>query len=88
MTCVVLVDGRVFHLPGAPYVTDSTSEIIAPPDAELTALVPLIPDADLLLLIRRLVMGVHRRRFDSRWKVVNRSRLKLARLCIDRALSA
>lgn len=87
MSSVVLTDGRVLHLPGAPFVTDATSTIAAPAHAELAALVPLIPADDLLLFTRRLVDGARKRRRDARWREVNRARLFLARLCMERALS-
>lgn len=87
MTTTVLTNGRVLHLPGAPFIVDSVSTIVALPDAELAAIVPLIRADELLLFTKRLVDGTRKRRFDERWRLVNRSRLELARLCIERALS-
>ena len=86
MTSVVLMDGRVLHLPGAPFILDATSAIGAPADDELAALVPLIPADELLLFTRRLVDGARKRRREARWREVNRARLFMARLCIERAL--
>lgn len=87
MTTTVLADGRVLHLPGAPFIVDSVSVIMPPADDELAAIVPLVRADDLLLFTRRLVNGARRRRFNSRWRLMNRSRLELARLCIERALA-
>ena len=87
MSSVRLTDGRVLHLPGAPFITDATSIIVAPADADLAVLVPLIPAADLLLFTGRLVTGARKRRRQARWAEVNAARLKLARLCIDHALA-
>ena len=86
MTTTTLLDGRVLHLPGAPFILDATSLIMAPADADLVALVPLIRPDELLLFTKRLVDGAHKRRRQDRYAAVNRARLHLARLCIDRAL--
>jgi hypothetical protein len=87
MTSVRLVDGRVLHLPGAPSVTDSSSIIVPPADAELAALVPLIPADDLLLFTGRLVTGTRKRQRQARYAMVNAARLRLARLCIERTIA-
>jgi len=87
MTSVRLTDGRVLHLPGAPHVRDSHGVLSAPADAELAALVPLIPPAELLLFTGRLVTGARKRRRQERYAEMNAARLKLARLCIDQALA-
>lgn len=87
MSSVRLIDGQVLHLPGMPFVTDSHSVILAPAEDDLAALVPLIPAAELLLFTGRLVTGARKRRRQARYAEVNAARLKLARLCIDRALA-
>ncbi|MBJ2153870.1 hypothetical protein [Paracoccus sp. IB05] len=87
MSSVRLTDGRVLHLPGAPFVLNSHSIIMAPADAALAALVPLIPADDLLLFTGWLVTGARKRRRQPRYAEVNAARLRLARLCIDRALT-
>lgn len=87
MTSVRLTDGRVLHLPGAPHIRDSHGVISAPADAELAALVPLIPPAELLLFTGRLVTGARKRRRQERYAEMNAAKLKLARLCIDQALA-
>ena len=44
--------------------------------------------AELLPFVARLVRGCHRRRRQDRYRKINRARLELARLCIDRAMAA
>lgn len=85
MSSVRLTDGRMLHLPGAPFVLDSHSVITAPADNLLADLVPLIPADEILLFAGRLVTGARKRRVQPRYAEVNAARLKLARLCIDRA---
>lgn len=87
MSSVRLIDGRVLHLPGAPFILDSHSVIVAPADDGLAELVPLIPADDLLLFAGRLVTGARKRRRQPRYAEVNAARLRLARLCLDRALA-
>lgn len=88
MTTTVLTDGRVIHIPGMPFILDSASVIAAPPADELAALVPLVRPDELLPLTKRLVHHTAKRRFQEHYREVNRARLELARLCIERALSA
>ena len=87
MTSTVLKDGRVLHIPGAPFLTDSVSVIMAPADDELASYVPLIRGDELLLFAKRLVDGARKRRREPRYVVVNRARLELAKRCIDRAIA-
>lgn len=87
MSSVRLTDGRVLHIPGSPFVVDSHSVIMAPADDALADLVPLIAADDLLLFTGRLVAGARKRCRQPRYAEVNAARLRLARLCIDRALS-
>ncbi len=82
---VSLTDGRVLHIPSAPYIIDATSVIIAPAADDLAAIVPLILDDQLPLLTKRLVGGARKRRFSHRHRDVNRTELELAHKCIDRA---
>lgn len=87
MSSVRLTDGRVLHIPGAPFILDSYSVISAPADDSLAELVPLIPADDLLLFAGRLMTGARKRRRQPRYAEVNAARLKLAQLCIERALA-
>ncbi|EYD77101.1 hypothetical protein Rumeso_01360 [Rubellimicrobium mesophilum DSM 19309] len=86
MSSVRLTDGRVLHLPGMPFVLDCTGTIQAPPEADLAAAVPLIPADELLLFAGRLVGGARKRRRQPRYAEVNEARLRLARLCLERAI--
>ncbi|MGV6873675.1 hypothetical protein ACUSIJ_13405 [Pseudochelatococcus sp. B33] len=86
MTSTRLTDGRIPHFPGPGAFVDSVGIVTALPD-ELPKLVPLIREDELLLFTRRLVDGARKRRFNDRYRDVNRSRLLFARLCIDRAPS-
>ncbi len=86
MSSVRLTDGRVLHLPDAPFVTDSTGLIKAPAEDALAATVPLIPADQLMLFAGRLVKGARKRRRQPRYAEVNEARLRLARLCLERAL--
>lgn len=88
MSSVRLTDGRVLHLPGGPFVIDSHAVIAAPADHLLADAVPLIPADEILLFAGRLVTGARKRRNQARYAEVNAARLKLARLCIERALEA
>ena len=87
MTSTTLTDGRVLHIPGTPFITDALSVIIAPADDEIAALARLVRTDDLAPFTSRLLRAVKKRRFHDRYRDVNRARLELARLCIDRLLS-
>ncbi len=87
MTATNLTDGRVFHLPAMPFAIDADA-IVAPDDAELADYVPLIPAENLLPLARRLMNAARKRQQQPRWRDVNRARLALARMCLDRALAS
>ncbi len=88
MSSVRLTDGRMLHLPGGPFVLDSHAVIAAPADHLLADVVPLIPAEEILLFAGRLVTGARKRRNQPRYAEMNAARLKLARLCIERALEA
>ncbi len=87
MTSTTLRDGRVLRIPGTPFITDAVSVIMAPADDDLAALAPLVRIEDLAPFTSRLLRGVQKRRFQERYAEVNRARLELARLCIDRMLA-
>lgn len=86
MSYAKLTDGRVLHFPGPNAIVDSISAISAPADDALADLVPLIRDDDLLLFTKRLIDGARKRRRQPRYADVNVARLRLAQLCIERAL--
>jgi hypothetical protein len=88
MSSVRLTDNTVLHFPGAPFFRNVTAVVVTPANDDLRQLVSKIPDGELLLFARRLVSGARKRRRDPRWSAVNEARLRMARLCIDRALTA
>lgn len=79
--------GEVIHFP-VSLATDANGFIIAPPDNELQALAETVRRGDLYIFARGLLNGARRRQGEPRWAAVNRARLKLAKHCIDRLLSA
>ncbi|NDV53927.1 hypothetical protein [Salipiger sp. PrR003] len=88
MSSTRLGDDRGLHLPGAPLVLDARSVIVVPTERASTELAPLFPTDDLPLLTGRLVIGTMKKRRAPHHAELNRARLKLARLCVDRALTA
>lgn len=66
---------------------DERGVVIPRPMGELTMLVDQIAPHDLLPFVRRLINGTSRRRQQEKWSAVNRQRLELARLCIERAMN-
>lgn len=86
MSSVRLIDGRVLHFPDYDALKVE-GDIPVAEDGDLAACVPLIPSCELLLFTGRLVSSARKRRRQPRWAEVNAARLRLARLCIDRALS-
>ena len=85
MTSTLTRFGRPLHFPpslGAP----GALVIPAVPLEQLERIADEVAAEGLLLFTKRLVDGARKRRFTSRWREVNVSRLQLARLCLDRAL--
>jgi hypothetical protein len=89
MSSVRLTDGGILHLPARPLAIDSsgTIQLTAEAEAEFARLVPLIERDELLLFARRLISNARKRRHASRYSQVNLCRLRIARMCIDRALA-
>ena len=67
--------------------TDEASVIMARPSDELVAFAEQVAPAQLLPFVRRLINVTRKRRRQVRWSAVNRQRMELARLCIDRVLA-
>jgi len=86
MSSVRLTDNSVLHFPGAPFFHNVTVPAAPATEDDLRTLVALIPSDELLLFTNRLVRGARKRRRDPRWADVNVARLRMARLCLDRAL--
>lgn len=85
MTTTSTKTGDPLHFPGS-LILDATSVIAPPAPDELARIAEEVAADGLMLFTKRLVDGARKRRFDARWRLVNRSRLELARLCIERAL--
>lgn len=77
--------GRPLFFP-ASMETDARGVILPRPIDDLAGLVDSIAPQELLPFIRKLINGTSRRRKQECWSAVNRQRLELARLCIERAM--
>lgn len=77
--------GRPLFFPSS-LATDDAGVILPRPLDELAPFVGAVAPNQLLPFIRRLINGTAKRRRQERWSAVNRQRLLLARLCIDRML--
>lgn len=77
--------GRPLFFPSS-LATDEDGVILPRPLDELKPFVGEVASNQLLPFIRRLINGTAKRRRQERWSAVNRQRLLLARLCIDRML--
>jgi preprotein translocase subunit SecB len=85
MTQTVDIAGRPLFFP-ASMDTDAAGVILARPIEQIAPLVASIAPNQLLPFVRRLINGTSKRRRELRWSEVNRQRLEVAKLCIDRAL--
>ena len=77
--------GRPLFFPSS-METDDAGVILARPLEDLAPLVAEIAPNQLLPFVRRLINGTAKRKRQPRWAAVNKQRLILAKLCIDRAL--
>lgn len=67
--------------------TDAAGVIVPRPLPELAAFAAQIAPEQLLPFVRRLINGTSKRKRQARWAAVNRQRLEIARMCLDRALA-
>lgn len=86
MTYAHISGGGVVHFPPFGSLKDSVSTIEPPAPVLLPAIAALIRPAELMSFSRRLLNAASKRRRNPRWEKVNRSRIVLAQLCLDRAL--
>lgn len=87
MTQTLDVAGRPLFFP--PSLDPDASGVILPrPFAELEPFVAQVAPEQLFPFMRKLVNGLSKRKREARWSAVNRQRLLLLRLCIDRVLLA
>ena len=75
----------IFFPPGIE--TDDCGVILAIADSQLSALAARVAPDQLFPFIRRLINSTSHRRREERWSAVNRQRMQLAKLCIERALT-
>lgn len=86
MTQTLDTAGRPLFFP-ASLDTDDDGVILPRPLSELEPFVARVAPDQLFPFMRRLVNGTAKRKRDARWSAVNRQRLLLLRLCVDRALT-
>ncbi len=84
MSYARLNDGSIFHF---PVLAGSADVIDVPPVQELARTVGEMQPSSIPLFTKSLLGGVLKRRHAARYAKVNRARLVMARLCIDRMLA-
>lgn len=87
MTTTSSRDRRPMHFPPPGIVVDSASTIVAPTPTDLARFAADVAPKALPEFVSGLMKSARRRRYQPRWSAVNRARLELARLCIDRMLA-
>ena len=75
----------IFFPPSLPL--DPAGTIEPPPFIDLPAIAAAVHPDELMLFTRRLVASAKKRSRTERYHRLNRRRLELARLCIDRILA-
>lgn len=86
MTQTISAAGRPLFFPPS-LATDEAGVILPRPLDELAPFVGDVAPNQLLPFVRSLINGTSKRRRQERWAAVNRQRLLIARLCIDRMLA-
>jgi hypothetical protein len=86
MTTTRARQGKPLHFPPPGFILDSTNAITAPTDAELRAFADAVASKALPLFVCGLMRSARRRRYQPRWAAMNRARIELARLCLDRMM--
>ena len=87
MTTTSTRDRRPMHFPPPGFIVDSTGVIAAPSPDALAAFADAVAPKALPEFVGGLVKAARRRRYQPRWSALNRARLELARLCLDRMLA-
>jgi hypothetical protein len=87
MTTTISTTGRAIHFPG-PLTLGPDGILTAPPLERLVEIAENVDPNLLLVFASRLVKGARRKRFKASRAELNRAYLELARLCIDRTLTA
>ena len=86
MTTTLSTTGRAIHFPG-PLTLGPDGILTAPPRERLVEIAAAVDPNHLLVFADRLIRGVRRRRFKAS-RAELKPYLELARLCIDRTLTA
>lgn len=86
MTQTLDTAGRPLFFPPS-LATDEAGVILPRPMSELAPLVDKVAPEQLFPFLRRLINGTSKRKREARWSAVNRQRLELARLCIERVIA-
>jgi hypothetical protein len=85
MTALLMTDGAWLQFPPLP-IRNSIDVIEAPQDAEVHAIAATVA-ADRLLQFAKILLGsANKRRANERHKYVNRSKMLLAKLLIERSM--
>jgi hypothetical protein len=87
MTTTLSATHRAIHFPG-PLNIGPDGVLVAPPRERLVEIAEAVDPNLLLVFSSRLIKGARRRRFKASRAALNRAYLELARLCIDRTLTA
>lgn len=86
MTTTRAAAGGVIHFPGS-LIVNSTTRLVPPSGSDLARLASDVAPKALPEFVSGLMKSAKRRRYQPRWTAMNRARLELARLCIDRMLA-
>lgn len=66
---------------------DAQGRVMPRPLSELQPFAEAIAPHELLPFVRRIINTASRRKREPKWAAVNRQRLELAKLCLDRAIA-
>lgn len=86
MSSTITSDGGPLHFPPS-LATDERGVILPRPMSEVAAFAAQVAPEQLLPFLRTLINGTSKRKRQPRWEAVNRQRMEIARLCIERVLA-
>jgi len=86
MTSAIAVDGSTIHF---PRLTGEDPAGPVPPvsAAELEAIARAVAPGEVMAFAQRLIAVARKRAGQPRWAAINEQRLKLAQMCLSRALA-
>lgn len=87
MTQTISVAGAPLYFP-ASLVTDDNGVIVPMPPEGLVDLASRVAPDGALLFAKRLIGAARKYHREGRYLAINRQRVQLARLCLDRALGS